>query len=133
MMSRKNRLIGMSVVAAVAVAASSVWAGEEAKTPPAPAAGSEAAPDAANAEGHMMMDHSTGDSKAMMKMKDKKIPIHHAGDPPAASDSSTKPVDHMMMDHSTGDSKAMMKMKDKKIPIHHSGDASTGAVGDPAH
>jgi len=48
-----------------------------------PKAASSAAP---VAESHIMMDHSIGDAKSMNMMKDKKVPIHHSGEPakPAA-------------------------------------------------
>ena len=70
---------------------------------------------------YIMMDHSRGDSKAMQRMKDKTVPIHHAGD---ALPPSGKPGEaHIMMNHSIGDSKSMQRMADKTIPIHRTGDA----------
>lgn len=80
-------------------------------------------------EDHMMMDHSPADGKSMNKMKDKGVPIHHAGDEPKA-DAGSPGEDHMMMGHSPADGKGMSKMKDKKSSIHHSGQKPKTAAPD---
>lgn len=75
-------------------------------------------------QGHIMMDHSTGDQKSMNKMKDKNVKVHHDGDAPSATGDGT--TDHVMMDHSSGDQKAMSKMKEKPH-VHHKGDAASSS------
>jgi hypothetical protein len=116
---------GVPVAAIVMFAAfSAAYAADPPATAPVtPSAPADSKSTSAPGEAHMMMDHSPADIKSMNKMKDKKIPIHHAGDPPLKSPDADKPVDHMMMDHSPADIKSMNKMKDKKIPIHRSGKA----------
>jgi hypothetical protein len=115
---------GITVAALVTLTAfTTAYASDPPEQAPAePKASTESAAKPAPGEAHMMMDHSPADTKSMTRMKDKKIPIHHAGDTPLKSEASSKPVDHMMMDHSPADTKSMTRMKDKKIPIHHAGD-----------
>jgi hypothetical protein len=99
----------------------------------AKAADEPATPPAASDQGeqHIMMDHSPADAKAMRMMKDKKVRIHKAGDPPPP-DETTPGEEHIMMDHSPADAKGMRMMKDKKVKIHrHGEDVTAGAKRKP--
>ena len=112
MFDARKFLSGVSVVAILSFAAASIsYAGDE---PKASADAAKPAPDA----GHIMMDHSIGDTKSMSMMKDKSVPVHHSGDAPKAAGRS-KCQDHIVMDHSIGDPKSMSMMKDKTVPIHN--------------
>ena len=105
-------LLGAGLALGTAVHA----ADEPSKSPPDAPAATETKP-----EQHIMMDHSPADTKSMRMMKDKKVKIHTAGDPPAPD--TTKPgEEHIMMDHSKGDIKSMSMMKDKTVPIHKHGE-----------
>lgn len=117
-------LVEISAAAVVTLAAfTTVYAADPPeRAPVAQKAPTESSEMPAPGEAHMMMDHSPGDTKSMSRMKDKKIPIHHAGDPPLKPEAARKPVDHIMMNHSPGDTKSMSQMKDKTIPIHRAGD-----------
>ena len=121
MIKVKDGLIGLSVVAIFTMGAfSAVSAADEPKAvsePPKTSTDSKAK-DAVSKD-HVMMDHSKGDTKSMNMMKDKTIPIHHEGDPPAKASGPDDCKDHIMMDHSKGDTKSMNMMKDKTIPIHN--------------
>ena len=72
----KRMVVILSAVLGSALTGVSGAADQQAAgTPPAaPAAAAQADP------GHVMMDHSVGDPKSMNMMKDKKVPIHHAGE-----------------------------------------------------
>jgi hypothetical protein len=102
----------------------------EAADPPTESAQSAAPATEKKPEQHIMMDHSVGDTKAMARMKDRKVPVHTAGDPAPPSD--TKPgEEHIMMDHSKADVKSMSRMKDKTVPVHKAGEPVNTAADKP--
>lgn len=120
MIDVKKYFLTASVAAILGIATAGIaYAADEPKaTPDSSKASTESASKPAPDSGHIMMNHSIGDTKSMSMMKDKTVPIHHTGDAPAKADSSGC-KDHVMMDHSVGDPKSMGMMKDKTVPIHN--------------
>ncbi len=120
MKNASKYLAGVSTAALLSLAAfaAAPAAGEPAPTPDPPAAETDSTTAGKLGESHNMMGHSPA-GKEMQLMKDKKVPIHHAGDPPSKSSDSVDCVNHNMMGHSPA-GKEMQQMKDKNaVPTHN--------------